>query len=158
VLVTGLAATAFAQAGQPGLQRRGGRMAFAPRMGPMALGLGQLGLTDAQRDQVRAIMERHRDDFRKLAQQEREARRALQEAVTAEGFNESAIRTAGAKVGEAQTEAALLRARVHEEVWTVLTPEQREKAKTLKAEREQRMKERRQRMQQVRPRPANPGQ
>jgi Spy/CpxP family protein refolding chaperone len=38
---------------------------------------------------------------------------------------------------------AILQARIHSEVWALLTPEQQAKAKELKAQRETRMKERR---------------
>jgi Spy/CpxP family protein refolding chaperone len=41
----------------------------------------------------------------------------------------------------------VLRARIHSEIWTVLTPEQQKKAQELKAQRDARMKERRERRQ-----------
>jgi Spy/CpxP family protein refolding chaperone len=54
-------------------------------------------------------------------------------------------------VGEAaaiEAEAAVLRARVHEQIYQVLTPEQQQKAKTLQAERQKRRAERQERMKQ----------
>ena len=49
-----------------------------------------------------------------------------------------------------EADAAVLRAKVHAAVFQVLTPEQQEKAKALKAEREQRGAERRQQFQERR--------
>ncbi len=48
------------------------------------------------------------------------------------------MRARSAELAKVETEAAVLRARVHAEVYNVLTPEQQEKAKALRAEREAR--------------------
>jgi Spy/CpxP family protein refolding chaperone len=156
VLLAGAVPAAHAQdvAGPgygPGPRGRMGRMG---PMGPMGMEFGfrQLGLTDDQRQQVRTIMDRHREDFRSLGERMRTAREAVHAAVTSESPDESAIRTASAALADVQADGAVLRAKVHQEVWAVLTPEQREKAKSLRAEREQRWKERQER---VRPRRGN---
>ena len=52
--------------------------------------------------------------------------------------DESAVRARSAELGKVETDAAVLRARMHAEVYNVLTPEQQEKAKALRAEREAR--------------------
>ena len=123
------------------------------RMGPMGprggwdgmrigFALGQLDLTEEQRSQIRGIMQQHREEFRALRQRVQAARRALDAAVTAPTLDEGAVRAAAAARGEVETDAALTRARVHAEVWQVLTPEQRAKAETLRAQRHERVQQR----------------
>jgi protein CpxP len=150
-LVVAFGLTALAQQG-PGPGRQGGPWGRGPRAHAMALGfaLGQLDLTAAQREQVQAILQQHRAERQVLAQQARAARLALNQAVEAPTVDEGAIKAASASLGEVHTQMALMRARVRSEVLQVLTPEQRAKAEALKAERAERMKQRRA------PRPAPP--
>ena len=101
-------------------------------------GLGQLGLSDEQRQDVRAIMELHKAERQAIGQRLRDARRAQAEAVMAVPVDEAAVRARSAELAKVEADAAVLRARVHAEVYNVLTPEQQEKAKALRAEREQR--------------------
>jgi Spy/CpxP family protein refolding chaperone len=145
LLAAGLGTAALAQ-GPEG--RRGGR-GFGMH-GRAGFPLGQLGLTDAQQQQVRDVMQKHREDIRAAAAKLREAQRAQREAVDAVPVNEGLIRSTSQALADAQTELALAQARSRSEVWTLLTPEQQEKAKALRAERENRMKERRERMEQRR--------
>jgi Spy/CpxP family protein refolding chaperone len=65
-------------------------------------------------------------------------RRSQSEAVMAVPVDESAVRARSAELAKVETDAAVLRARMHAEVYNVLTPEQQEKAKALRAEREAR--------------------
>ncbi len=130
--------------GGPGLQ---GPMRGGPgRDGGLLL--RRLNLTEAQRDQVRAINAAHREEFRALAEKTRAAREALRTATQAEPVDEAAIRPAAAAMADVHAEQALLHARVRSEIQQVLTPEQREQAKQLASERAQRLEERRERLQQ----------
>jgi Spy/CpxP family protein refolding chaperone len=106
-------------------------------------GLGQLGLSDDQRQEVRRIMELHKAERQALEQRLREARRAQSEAVTAVPVDEGAVRARSAELAKVEADAAVLRAKVHAEVYNVLTPEQQEKAKALRAEREARREQHR---------------
>jgi protein CpxP len=112
-----------------------------------------LDLTDAQRDQVRAVMQSHRAEFEAQAQKLGPARRALNDAVTAETLDEAAIRQRAAEVAAIEAEGAVLRARVHGEIWALLTPEQQQKARELKARADQRREQRRERFRQRQQRP-----
>jgi protein CpxP len=88
------------------------------------------GLTDAQREQIRAVMEQHRDELRRLNEQVRAARQALQ-ASTAQGqVDQNQANDLGASVSA----LALAQARVRSEVVALLTPEQRQQ---IEARREQ---------------------
>jgi protein CpxP len=132
LLAAGLGTAALAQ-DQEG--RRGGR-GFGPG-GPGRGGfpLAQLELTDAQREQVRTVMQRHREDMRTVGQRLREAHEAQRAAVETVPVNEALIRSTTQTLANAQTDMALVQARIHSDVWGVLTPEQQAKAKELKAQR-----------------------
>ncbi|HEX2445008.1 MAG TPA: Spy/CpxP family protein refolding chaperone [Vicinamibacterales bacterium] len=125
---------------------------WQPRSGRMHRGFGgfdglalrQLDLTDAQREQVRSIFEQNRDEMRAAGEKLRTARRGLYDATSAGTVDEAAIRTAAEALANAEAEAAINRARVHAQVWQILTPEQQAKAKELRQQREARRKERRQ--------------
>jgi protein CpxP len=127
--------------------------------GPMRL-LRQLDLTEEQRAQVRQVMESHRDELRAIGEKLRAAHRAQADAATAAQFDEQAVRTKAAELAAISADAAVLRARVHSEVFAVLTPEQQAKAAELKAQREARVQQRREqareRAKQRRPRVAPP--
>jgi periplasmic protein CpxP/Spy len=117
-----------------------------PHFGRMHRGFGgfdgralrQLDLTDAQREQVRSIFEQNRDEMRAAGEKLRTARRGLYDATGAGTIDESAIRSAAETLANAEAEAAISRARIHAQVWQVLTPEQQAKAKELRQQREQR--------------------
>jgi periplasmic protein CpxP/Spy len=145
LLAAGLGTAALAQ-GPEG--RRGGR-GFG-HGGRGGFPLAQLELTDAQRQQVRDVMARHREEMRAAGTKLGEAQRAQREAADTVPVNEGLIRSTSQALAEAQTGMALARARVRSEIWTLLTPEQQAKATELKRQRENRMKERRERMQQRR--------
>jgi Spy/CpxP family protein refolding chaperone len=146
VAAFGLTVLAQAQQG-PAQPRQGRPWGPGPRAHAMALGfaLGQLDLTAAQREQVHGILQQHRDEARALMQQARAARQTLNKAVETLPVDEAAIRSASTGLAEVHTQQALARARVRSEVWQLLTPEQRAKAETLKAEMRERAKQRHER-------------
>ena len=139
-------ASLIAQGGPGGFGRHRGR-GF---MGPMA-GLGQLGLSADQKQQVRAALVGHRDEFKALAERARKARQAEAAAVRQVPMNEQQVRAAAADLASVEADRAVLRARVHEQVFSLLTPDQQAKASSLAAERaarrDQRQNDRRERMQ-----------
>jgi periplasmic protein CpxP/Spy len=136
--------------GMMGQKRMGPGGMMDPGAGGFGLPLRQLDLTDQQRTQVRTIMEVHAQEFRAIGDRMREAHRALHQVVTAGTVDEGAIRMASAQLAEVQADGAVLRARVHSEVFNVLTPEQRQRAEQLRQQfeqrREQRLEQRRLRM------------
>ena len=113
--------------------------------GPMAL-LRQLDLTDEQRAQVRQVMESHRDEQRAIGERVMAAHRAQEDAVTAPQFDEQVIRTKSAELAAVEADAAVLQAKVHSEVFAVLTPEQQAKAAEIKAQRQAQAQQFRERM------------
>ena len=123
-------ATALAQGGPGGFwpHGRGGRMAGMAD-------LRQLGLSDDQRTQIRAAMTAHRDEFKALSDRARAARQAEQAAIEQVPMNEQQIRAAATDVASVEADMAVLRARVHEQVYSMLTPDQQTKLKALKDQR-----------------------
>jgi len=125
----------------------GGQM--GPPMGPMRggrgglmglrLAVGQLGLTDAQQDQIKKILESHKDEAQAFAKEAQPAHEALRNAV--ESNDVGAIQAASTTLASVIAKGAVLRAKVHAEVFGVLTDEQRAKAKELRDRAEQRLQQ-----------------
>ena len=158
--VSGLAlATTFAQdgppPGEPGAHRRGpgpggpdgfggpggpgGPMGLLGEFGP---GLRALELTDAQREQIRGIAKTHEAEFREIGERLRTAHESVNALVTADTVDEAAIRARSGELSVVEADAAVMRARVHQEVFSVLTAEQQTKAKELRAQMQERSKQR----------------
>ena len=103
----------------------------------MAIREAMCDLTDAQREQVKAIHERHAERIRPLAERVHAAREAVQNAVLS--GNASNLQALSIEDGNAETELTLAQAQVQSEIFNVLTAEQKQKI----AERRKQMEERR---------------
>jgi protein CpxP len=124
--------------------------------GPFGMGglmLRDLDLTDAQREQVKAIMESHRDEQKAIGDRMQAARKALHDAIAADTFDETAVRAKAAEIGAVEADAAVLQATIKSEVFGILTPEQVKKAQELRSNMEKRMKDGRGRGMRPHPRP-----
>jgi Spy/CpxP family protein refolding chaperone len=107
---------------------------------------GQLDLTEAQRAQVRTLVETHRAATDPVLERAQTARQALHAAVTAGTIDEGAIRARSAELASAEADLAVARARLHADITKILTPEQQtelEANRSRMAERMQSMRERR---------------
>ena len=107
--------------------------------------LGQLDLSDAQKQQVRDITQRHRQQTQPLVQRLQQAMEAQRAAIEAIPVNESLVRSASQDLATVQADMAVEQARLHSDIFAVLTAEQQEKAKQLEAQAQARAQERRQR-------------
>jgi periplasmic protein CpxP/Spy len=152
VAVVALLATSVAFAQGPGgggpFGGRGGRGLLGP--GGPGFALNELNLADAQREQVREIRERYRDQTRQFAQRLNDAAAKQRQAIETLPVNEALITSATQDMTEAQVDVAIQEARLNAEVWSVLTPEQQAQVTKLRAERKARMEERRQEIHQRR--------
>jgi len=96
--------------------------------GPHAMDLAglieDLDLSDEQKEQVEAIVERYEDDKDNLVESLKEAREQLQDVIFAEEYNETAVRQAAQQVSSIMEELAVLHAKMIAELRTVLSPEQ----------------------------------
>lgn len=157
VLVVGATALTHAREQGPGGYGPGGGFGRRGPGGPgpggrggMVPGLRALDLSEAQREQVKAVMETHQAEFEAQARKLGPAHQALRDVITAETLDETAIRQRAAELAAVEAEGAVLQARVHAQVWALLTPEQQQKARDAKAAQAQRRSEMQQRMEQRR--------
>jgi protein CpxP len=147
-LVAGGGAALFAQ----GASGRGGARPGGPgaRGFDAGFALGQLDLSDAQKTQVRDVVQRHRQQLQPTMQRLEEAMQAQRGAVNQVPVNEAAVRQAAASVASVQADLAVEQARLHADVWNILTPDQQEKAKQLEQQAQNRAQNRAQQRRQQR--------
>src|SRR5262249_33580050 len=142
VLLVGAVAEVAAQdgraGGRPGFARGGGPGGLG-LFGPGGAGLDGANLTDAQKQQVKSIVESHRDEMKTLLDRQAAARRAL----TASADSGQVDDAAATEVGHASAALALAEARLRAEVLQLLTPEQRAEVQKRAVERAARFTERR---------------
>jgi Spy/CpxP family protein refolding chaperone len=144
-LMSGGAVALFAQ-GAPG--RGAGPLGPGARAGrgfDAGFALGQLNLSDAQKQQVRDITQRHRQQTQPTMQRLQQAMQEQRAAINQVPVNEGAVRDASAALAKVQADMAVEQARVHADIFNILTVEQQEKAKQLEQQAQARQQERRQR-------------
>ena len=107
--------------GPGGFRGPGGPMGMLPRLGR------EIELTDAQRDQIKAIAESHKDEWNALANRARTAHIALNDAVTVDPINDALIRQKSSEASAVDADMAVARARAYAEVFQILTAEQKKK-------------------------------
>ena len=110
----------------------------------MDFGLRGVDLTDAQKEQLRSIMESHKEEFEQVGAKLREAHRGLAAAADGQAVDEAAIRARSTTLAGALADEAILRAKVRAEVQGILTAEQLQKMQERKAEMQKRRQGRQQ--------------
>ncbi len=110
----------------------GGPMGMLPMLGP------RIGLTDAQKDQIKAIADTHKDDWKTLADRSRAAHMAVDAAISADTIDEASIRQKSAEAAAVEADIAVARAHARAEVWQILTADQKAQLKTMQTEMKQR--------------------
>jgi Spy/CpxP family protein refolding chaperone len=132
-----LASTMLAQVPDTDGDRRGpARFGEFRRDG--GLPLRALNLTDAQRQQVQTLVQQSHEQNRDLMSQLRQARAARRAATEAVPLDEQAIRSTTQALVDAETNAAIARAKLRADIFALLTPEQQAQVGKLKAERPER--------------------
>jgi periplasmic protein CpxP/Spy len=124
----------------PFAEGRGGPGGPMGALGPMIA--AHLNLTDAQKDQVKGIMDSHRDESRALGDRAMKARQALQAAVMADAVDEGLIRTRAAELATIESDLAVARARIHAEIFRILTPDQQAQAREAVSQMQQHQSQR----------------
>jgi protein CpxP len=109
----------------------GGRGDFPTRM--FSRMSKALDMTADQQAQVKDILRAHQPEIEAQLTGSRAARQALHAAVAAQPFDEAAIRARAADVGKAQADGAVLFAKIRSQIDPILTPDQKEKVKTLQS-------------------------
>jgi protein CpxP len=107
----------------------GGPMGMLPMLGP------QLNLTDAQRDQIRAIADGHKDEWKALADRARTAHMALEQTINADSVDDAAIRQRSADASAVDADIAVARAHARAEVFQILTDAQKSQLASMKGPR-----------------------
>lgn len=103
-----------------------------------------LNLTDAQQAQMKAVLQKEHGALKPLMQQMHQTRQQLRQYE--EGtFDEAKVRALAAQQAQAMVELTVQHARVHNELFQLLTPDQQTRMKEFEARREARMQKRMQR-------------
>lgn len=152
VLVAGLVASsgaAFAQGpGRPGgPARAGGRgLRLGGPGGDITPPLGQLNLSEAQRQQISDITKRGFAQGEQAEERLRVAMDAQRKAAETLPVNEGAIRATSQELALAEAEVAIHRAHTRAEIFGVLTAEQQAQLTKLQTDRSARVDQRRERL------------
>lgn len=134
LLVTLAALSTSMVAAQPG--RHGGRFGGSHE-GPfggfmMERIADRLDLSDEQRSELAAILEAYRPESELLGETLSVTRKELDDQITADDFDEIAIREAAERSAAVRADLAVLRARIHTEVLQVLTEDQIAEAREMR--------------------------
>jgi Spy/CpxP family protein refolding chaperone len=116
---------AFAQRSEPRGERPG--IERGPGGAGRAVGLRgvrDLNLSDAQRQQIRAITSKAREDNRPIAERLRQAVDARRKAMAITPVDENQIRSTTQALATAQADMAVARAKMRSDIVALLTPEQ----------------------------------
>jgi Spy/CpxP family protein refolding chaperone len=111
--------------GQAAKQARHGHGMFGQRMAQ------QLGLSDAQQQQIKTIMQAEKPKIQPLMQELKQERQQMNSLTESGNFDEAAVRAAASKQAQTETDLAVERARVKSQIFAVLTPDQRTKAQEM---------------------------
>jgi Spy/CpxP family protein refolding chaperone len=104
--------------------------------------LQALGLTAEQRQRLQELRKQRQPEMQRLAAKLRAARQAMREAQVADPPSETAIGERAAELARIQGELAVARARARQDLFSLLTPEQQQKARELRAKQLDRLRTR----------------
>ena len=139
VIAVGTAAALYAssqntaQGPRSFMGRRGPFAGLAGPFGPLRRIASRLGLDDAQKGQIKGIIQAHRDEWKALGGRAIAAHKGLTEAVSADPIDEAAIRQRSTDLAAVQADIAVARAHAREEIFQVLTPDQQAQAKAMRS-------------------------
>ena len=121
----------------------------APPVRAHAFGMGdgmrffskQLNLTDDQKTQMKSILQKEHPAMKPLMQQQRQIDQQLRQYV--EGtFDQEKVQALATQKAQIQAQMTVQETRIHNQLYQVLTTDQREQLKQLEAQRQQRMEQR----------------
>jgi len=97
-----------------------------------------LGLTDAQQAQVKQIFANEKPTMQPLMQQLHQNEQQLRQLETSNNFDEAKVRELASQRAQVMTELTVEKAKVHNQIFNLLTPDQKTKAIDFLNRREQR--------------------
>ncbi len=133
------ASFALAQDGPPpahGAMRGGHELRFLSRY---------LDLTDAQKAQVKQLLDGERSSASPLMQQEHQSHLQMTQLVQSGNFDDTKAQAIAVSLSQTDSQLMVQHAKVEAEIFQLLTPEQKTKMTQLTSEREQRVAEHMQR-------------
>ncbi len=116
--------------------RHGGRGGFG-------MGFSQLDLTDAQKAQLKQIRENHRQSIAPLMQEMRAKRQELHQAREGGAVDEAAVTQKLREIAPLEAKLMAEQSRIHQEMLSVLTPDQKAKLDQMREQFKNRRSERR---------------
>ena len=110
----------------------------------------KLNLTDDQKPQMKAIMEKEHPAMKALHQQEHQIDQQLRQYV--EGtYDEAKVQAIAAQKAQIQVQMTIAETRIHNEMYQILTADQKTQLKQMETDHEARMQERMNRQQPAAP-------
>ena len=107
----------------------------------MAFFAKQLNLTDEQKTQMKAVMQKEHPALKPLFEQQRQIEEQLRQYV--EGtFDQAKVQALATQKAQIDAQLTVQETRIHNELYQLLTPEQQAKLKDIEAQHESRMHER----------------
>jgi periplasmic protein CpxP/Spy len=100
-----------------------------------------LNLSDAQRTQIRQIMESTRPAMEPLFQQEMQSRKAMMQLIMSNSFDEAKAQTLAQQSASIHEQMEVAHAKAAAQAYQVLTPAQKTQLSEFLAKREQRMQQ-----------------
>jgi protein CpxP len=97
-----------------------------------------LKLTDAQQSQIKTLLDAEREQIKPLIDKMQESRKLLTQAAEATTFDEAAVRALAVDQATTETELIVSRTKVQNQIYALLTTEQRELLKNLRPEMDRR--------------------
>jgi len=101
-----------------------GQRNFGPHSRDLTTLIEDLNLSESQKEQVKGIIDKYKDDKDNLLECLKEAREQISTVIFAEEFNEAAVRQAAQQLSSIMEELIVLKAKMISELMTVLDPEQ----------------------------------
>jgi protein CpxP len=114
----------------------------------LAMMTEHLGLTDAQQAQVKQIFANEKPTMQPLMQQLHQTEQQLRQLETSNNFDEGKARELASQRTQVMTDLRVEQAKVHNQIFNLLTPDQKTKAIDFMNRREQRFQQHMQHMQQ----------
>lgn len=97
-----------------------------------------LDLTDAQQAQVKQIMAAEKPTIMPLVQQLHQNQQAIRQIEESGTFDEGKVRTLASQQAQTMTELIVEKAKIHSQIFNILTPDQKVKAQKFMARHEAR--------------------
>lgn len=94
----------------------------------------ELGLTEEQQNRIQQIRDSQREALQAARQNAAEKRRALQDAMLNDPNNQGEIEARRNDLNAARSEATRLMQNMQQQIFQVLTPEQRDKMRAMRSE------------------------